>query len=130
MGSPTLHAVKAARKLLACGLSRHTMASLDAPVGTDPDAPVLGDVLAGSLAVEPTQEAELLRAERRRLAVRGWRELGAREREILARRFGRDETLEEIGARLSLSRERVRQIERAGLARLRSVLGAATEPAP
>ena len=44
-----------------------------------------------------------------------------REREIVARRFGLDgpkETLEQIGESLSITRERVRQLEKAILIRL------------
>jgi RNA polymerase sigma factor (sigma-70 family) len=49
--------------------------------------------------------------------------LDEREREILAARFAPDEsepvTLEQIGRRMGISRERVRQIERRALERLR-----------
>lgn len=46
-----------------------------------------------------------------------------REREIIARRFGlydRKETLEQIGEMLGITRERVRQLEKAILIRLRA----------
>ncbi|HEY5267871.1 MAG TPA: sigma factor-like helix-turn-helix DNA-binding protein, partial [Candidatus Saccharimonadales bacterium] len=46
-----------------------------------------------------------------------------REREIISRRFGlfdRKETLEQIGELLGITRERVRQLEKAILAKLRS----------
>src|SRR3982751_4272788 len=45
-----------------------------------------------------------------------------REREIIARRFGlfdRKETLEQIGELLSITRERVRQLEKAVVTRLK-----------
>ena len=49
--------------------------------------------------------------------------LSSRERDVLLRRFGLDgerpHTLEEIGVRLNLSRERIRQIEQEALARMR-----------
>lgn len=49
--------------------------------------------------------------------------LTPKEREVLTRRFGlgtgREETLAEIGEDMQLSRERVRQLERAGLAKAR-----------
>lgn len=49
--------------------------------------------------------------------------LTSREREIVQRRFGlsgeRPQTLEEIGDQLSLSRERIRQIEKEALTRMR-----------
>src|SRR5438445_10784345 len=46
-----------------------------------------------------------------------------REREIVARRFGlfdRKETLEQIGEMLGITRERVRQLEKAVVTRLRA----------
>ena len=55
-------------------------------------------------------------------------DLAANERTVLRRRFGLEdappETLEAIGRRLGLSRERVRQIEAAGLRKLRALLTA------
>jgi RNA polymerase primary sigma factor len=55
-------------------------------------------------------------------------DLAANERTVLRRRFGLEdeppETLEAIGRRLGLSRERVRQIESAGLRKLRALLTA------
>jgi RNA polymerase sigma factor (sigma-70 family) len=55
-------------------------------------------------------------------------DLAANERVVLRRRFGLDgeppETLEAIGRRLSLTRERVRQIEAGGLRKLRGLLAA------
>src|SRR3989449_4511898 len=55
-------------------------------------------------------------------------DLAANERLVLRRRFGLDgeppETLEAIGRRLNLTRERVRQIEMAGLRKLRGLLKA------
>jgi len=55
-------------------------------------------------------------------------DLAANERTVLRRRFGLEgdppETLEAIGRRLGLTRERVRQIEAAGLRKLRALLTA------
>lgn len=54
-----------------------------------------------------------------------------REREIVARRFGlfeRKETLEQIGELLSITRERVRQLEKAVIARLKATAEAGNLP--
>ena len=56
-------------------------------------------------------------------------QLEAREAEVLSLRFGlngRDEplTLKQIGEKLDLTRERVRQIQRTGLAKLHELMGA------
>lgn len=54
-----------------------------------------------------------------------------REREILARRFGlydRRETLEQIGELLSITRERVRQLEKAILSRLKTLASSGKLP--
>ena len=55
--------------------------------------------------------------------------LNDREREVLRLRYGlgleREFTLEEIGRRLSVTRERVRQIEQRGIAKMRAARAAA-----
>ena len=60
--------------------------------------------------------------------------LSDREKEVMRLRYGlgteREYTLEEIGRRLSITRERVRQIEAKAVARMRAARGrAALEPA-
>ena len=70
-----------------------------------------------------------LRADRLRRALReNGAELDARERMIIAWRFPSSQnngaTLGEVAAILSLSRERVRQVQRRGLAKLRQILEA------
>jgi RNA polymerase primary sigma factor len=60
--------------------------------------------------------------------------LGEREREILRLRFGigngAEQTLEEIGSRFSLTRERIRQIEIAALRKLHRLGAAGRLPTP
>ncbi len=95
-----------------------TSASLDAPIGDTEDA-VLGDFVAGTDPLpEETVETQLRKQALRR-ALCG---LPAREREVVTLRYGIDgnepRTLEEIGRRLGLTRERVRQIELDSLRRL------------
>jgi len=94
--------------------------SLQATVGAG-DELELADLLADPSAVLPADAAtQLLLSAAIEDSLRG---LSAREREILALRFGLDDgqarTLEEVGRRLRVTRERVRQIEAKTLAKLR-----------
>jgi RNA polymerase primary sigma factor len=92
--------------------------SLDQPVGEDDDA-VFGDFVAGDGPL-PEEEAEL--NIRSAALLEGLLALPERDRSVLVLRYGlADEdpkTLEEIGRRLGLTRERVRQIELESLRRL------------
>ena len=95
--------------------------SLDQPVGDQEEA-VLGDFVAGEGPL-PDEQVELsLRSQALQQALQA---LTEREREVLALRYGLDDqepkTLEEIGRRLGLTRERVRQIEVEALRRLASL---------
>ena len=72
------------------------------------------------------QEREILRAEVDRILNGALRQLPARERYILERRFGMRDgselTLEAVSRILKLSKERVRQLEREALLKLRLAL--------
>ena len=94
--------------------------SISTPLSEDGDGE-LGDVMEDATAVSPLEQAmanavpnELARL----LAV-----LDEREREILKLRYGLDQgeprTLEEVGERMHLTRERIRQIESRALCKLR-----------
>jgi RNA polymerase primary sigma factor len=92
--------------------------SLDQPVGEQEDA-VFGDFVAGDGPL-PEEEVELsLRSEALRTALTA---LPWRERQVIILRYGladsEPKTLEEIGRRLGLTRERVRQVEVESLRRL------------
>ena len=92
--------------------------SLDAPVGDTDDA-VLGDFVAGDDLL-PEEKVELeLRSQALQAALGS---LPDREREVVTLRYGlggtEPRTLEEIGRRMGLTRERVRQIELESLRRL------------
>jgi RNA polymerase primary sigma factor len=96
-------------------------ASLDQPVGETDDA-VFGDFVAGDGPL-PEEQVELsLRSQALQEALRS---LPERERHVLVLRYGlfdgEARTLEEIGRRLGLTRERVRQIELDSLKRLASL---------
>jgi RNA polymerase primary sigma factor len=93
--------------------------SLNAPVGEDAGAE-LSDLIPSPSAAPDEEIAE---ARLRQQAHELLETLPPREQDILRRRFGLgdapESTLVEIGSSLSLSRERVRQIEAAALLRLR-----------
>ncbi|WP_025745637.1 sigma-70 family RNA polymerase sigma factor [Kallotenue papyrolyticum] len=95
-----------------------SLVSLEKPVG-DGDT-MLGDLLPSSgPGPEVEAEAQELRANIRKALLT----LSEREREVLILRYGLAEeecrTLEEIGNRLGVTRERIRQIEVKALMRLR-----------
>jgi len=92
--------------------------SLDQPVGDTEDA-VFGDFVAGDGPLPDEQVEVSLRCQALAEALAA---LSERERKVLILRYGLDDaepkTLEEIGRRLGLTRERVRQIETEALKRL------------
>ncbi len=94
--------------------------SLASPIGADGDTE-LADVMADELSPTPFEEVakDMLGEELEKLMSH----LGERERQILCLRYGLDRgeprTLDEVGAEVGLTRERIRQIERAALAKLR-----------
>ncbi|MBP7275707.1 MAG: sigma-70 family RNA polymerase sigma factor [Kiritimatiellae bacterium] len=98
-------------------------ASLDAPIG-DEEGGTFGEIIGDDRARSPFDQISdrQLREEVFSLMDR----LDSREREILKYRFGLDgateETLEDVGARFHITRERVRQIQNSALLRLRELL--------
>jgi RNA polymerase primary sigma factor len=92
--------------------------SLDQPVGDQEDA-VFGDFVAGEGPLPDEQVEVRLRSEALKKALTA---LPLRERQVLILRYGLEDsepkTLEEIGRRLGLTRERVRQVEVESLRRL------------
>ena len=95
--------------------------SLDMPVGADEEAP-LGDFIEDSeaMSAENTVIAELMHTDIRHVLAT----LDEREQRVIQMRFGLDDgqprTLDQIGKQFGLSRERVRQIEREVMIKLRS----------
>jgi RNA polymerase primary sigma factor len=92
--------------------------SLDQPVGEQEDA-VFGDFVANDDPLPEERVEDSLRSEALAQALAA---LGDRERQVIILRYGladaEPKTLEEIGRRLALTRERVRQIETEALKRL------------
>ncbi|MCU1382422.1 MAG: polymerase sigma factor [Acidobacteria bacterium] len=100
--------------------------SLDVPMGDDDD-PVLRETVANTTAASPEEEA--IRQEMAGRIEDVLAPLDSREREVLRLRFGlgtdaEEHTLADIARRLSLSRERVRQIEARAIAKLRQTTAA------
>lgn len=99
------------------------VSSVDIPVGRDNDRPLV-DLLADEEGRGP---AELIQDEDLTHFVEAWlKELDDKQREVIVRRFGlhgfENATLEEVGAELGVTRERVRQIQMEALRRLRRIL--------
>ena len=93
--------------------------SLDAPIADDA---VFAEIVADRSALTP--EVALLNQDARRRATLALASLNAREREVLELRFGlrnsHGRTLQEVADRFGVTRERVRQIEKRALERLRA----------
>jgi RNA polymerase primary sigma factor len=96
-----------------------TVASLEAPIGED--GAILGDFIQDDEVDDPARAVEELEVQE--TIMRSLRQLPERESTVLALRFGlhdgRPRPLKEVAEELELSSERVRQIERSALARLR-----------
>ncbi len=95
--------------------------SLETPIGEDSD---LGDFLEDKQTPSPTDS--LLSQDLTAQVERALSSLSPKEAEILRLRFGIGEegehTLEEVGQRFEVTRERIRQIEAKALRKLRSPL--------
>jgi RNA polymerase primary sigma factor len=110
-----------ARKVRLILESSRKPLSLETPIGEDSE---LGDFLEDKTTDSPTEtliEQDLSAQVERALST-----LSAKEKEILRLRFGIGEegehTLEEVGRRFAVTRERIRQIETKALRKLRHPL--------
>jgi len=97
--------------------------SLDDKVGRDKDTPI-SDYLVDGRSINP--EDELIKHENQGLIRLSLRSLTDQEQTVIINRFGleggRTFTLKEIGEKLGVSRERVRQIENQAKKRLRKLI--------
>ena len=95
--------------------------SLESPVGDDDEDSLLTEFIPDEKTLTPSQVASqgLLREKIREILV----DLAPREQQILSLRFGLDDgithTLEEVGQRFGVTRERIRQIEAKALLKIR-----------
>jgi RNA polymerase primary sigma factor len=109
-----------ARKVAQLRTAAIRPASLEAPLGDD-DTSRIGDVVGDENAETPYEQLEekTNNTMLRELVAT----LDAREAEILRFRFGLDgdneKTLEEVGLKFGVTRERIRQIQNVALAKLR-----------
>jgi RNA polymerase nonessential primary-like sigma factor len=99
------------------------IASVDAPLDNDPDRSLL-DAIADERTPDPER---IMQDEDLHGLVQAWlNELNDKQREVVERRFGLNNreisTLEEVGADIGVTRERVRQIQVEALKRLRVML--------
>jgi RNA polymerase sigma factor (sigma-70 family) len=107
-------------RLLELRLAGREITSLDRTVGEDGET-TLGELVPDDDAADPEElaERELARAE----VNHALGQLHERERGVLELRYGlsgqEPRTLEEIGAMYGVTRERIRQIEKSTLAKLR-----------
>jgi RNA polymerase sigma factor (sigma-70 family) len=96
--------------------------SLDSPVDEDGDTS-LGDLIARETA--PGPDSQIISKETRSLIASLVGNLGDREADIVRARYGlldgRQQKLADIGKRHGISAERVRQLEREALAKLRRI---------
>ncbi|MBI5406496.1 MAG: sigma-70 family RNA polymerase sigma factor [Nitrospirae bacterium] len=97
--------------------------SLETPVG-DKEESFLRDIIADSSIGSPAKIAEGISM---REEIDKWlAELKEKERDVICLRFGLEgqepKTLEEIGHKFGLTRERIRQIEAASLVKLRNII--------
>ncbi len=101
--------------------AQKTPYSLEMKIGED-DSTELGDVIPDTSIRNPEDTA--IDSDVANEVKRAMAPLSDREREVLSLRYGlgtdREYTLEEIGRRLSVTRERIRQIESRALQKLRA----------
>ena len=97
--------------------------SIDAPLGHDSERTVV-ETVADTKVSDP---AELLQDNNMRASINNWLDdLSEKQREVIMRRFGlrghESATLEQVGAEIGLTRERVRQIQVEALRRLKEIM--------
>jgi RNA polymerase primary sigma factor len=98
--------------------------SLDAPIGEDGDSATFGDIVGDENATSPYENVREhnLSSDLNRMI----NSLDKREADILRMRFGLDghdeQTLEEVGKKFKVTRERVRQLQYLALRKIRKLM--------
>lgn len=120
MGKKLKLSVRQIKSIIDAHEAAKSVGSLDTPLDEDENL-FIRDIVADRTSQGPDEVFSYLRV--RDDLARALAQVASRERNILHMRFGltgRDPmTLEEVGKKLRLSRERVRQLEERALARLR-----------
>jgi RNA polymerase primary sigma factor len=99
-------------------------ASLDAPIGEDGDSSTFGEIVGDENAVSPFESLRerSLNADLKAMVD----SLEPREAEIIRLRFGLEGaselTLEEVGRKFKVTRERVRQLQNIALSKIRKAM--------
>lgn len=98
--------------------------SLDAPIGEDNDSATFGDIVGDENAVSPF---DALKERMQNADLRDMLDsLEPREAEIIRLRFGLDGydelTLEEVGRKFRVTRERIRQLQNIALSKMRKAI--------
>src|SRR5712692_5436782 len=116
-------------RIIEARRAAQTPLSIEAPLGDDSDmtrGDLLGDETAGHAAHRAVEKQELSQRLTEALDT-----LDPRERKIIQMRFGlergEERTLSEVAEMMGVSRERIRQIEQAALAKLRRLPGLKNE---
>jgi RNA polymerase primary sigma factor len=112
-------------RIIEARRAAQTPLSIEAPLNDDSEmtrGDLLGDETAGQAAHRAVEKQELSAS-----LTAALQSLDPRERKILQLRFGLElsdeRTLTEVAAEMGVSRERIRQIEQAALAKLRRLPG-------
>ncbi len=116
------HLALNAKQMRAIRLAQETMSISFEPHSDDPDAQHLEETLADPNAVIPGSSE--LSSDRVELLRRGLNVLDKRERAIISARFGLNNkgetfTLEAVGEKFGVTRERIRQLENIALRKLK-----------
>jgi RNA polymerase primary sigma factor len=118
-----------AKRVRQCREAARPLVSLDAPINLDDSLPV-SEVVPDPVAVAPLDQ--LIQATDKALVREFLATLKAREGKILAMRFGLDDgepkSLEVIGNRFGVTRERIRQIQEQALQKLRAKIKKREKP--
>ena len=119
----------APKRIFAIKRAINTFTSMDHPVG-EGTSHTIADMIEDPRSVEP--DSYMLDDQTKMMLHKGMSAISEREQLVLKLRYGLDEgvpmTLKEIGDRIGLTRERIRQIENEALKKLYEAMTGETAP--